>query len=54
MESRILCVSDSHGRAPAPFDMDGVVAILHGGDFYEGRILRYAAGEGRLLMAWRN
>ena len=44
MGTGILCMSDTHGRAPAPFDARDVVAILHGGDFYEGRVLRYATG----------
>src|SRR5206468_9536026 len=40
----IICYSDTHGQTPQSQDDDGVTAILHGGDFYDGRILRYAAG----------
>src|SRR5436309_5905576 len=40
----IICYSDTHGQTPQSQDDDGVTAILHGGDFYDGRILRYATG----------
>jgi len=41
---KIICYSDTHGQAPGSHDHQDAIAILHGGDFYDGRILRYAAG----------
>ena len=41
---KIICCSDTHGKSPDLPVQQGVAAILHGGDFYDGRILRYAAG----------
>jgi Icc-related predicted phosphoesterase len=41
---KIICYSDTHGKSPDLRVQQDIGAILHGGDFYDGRILRYAAG----------
>jgi Icc-related predicted phosphoesterase len=41
MTHRILCYSDTHGNSPGHLDQAGAIALLHGGDFYRGQILRH-------------
>jgi Icc-related predicted phosphoesterase len=41
MTHRILCYSDTHGNPPGHLDPADAVALLHGGDFYRGQILRH-------------
>src|SRR5215217_510440 len=36
MRYRLLCCSDTHGRAPPPMDDTTATAWLHAGDLYDG------------------
>ncbi len=39
---RVICCSDTHGVLPILPDYSGGTALLHGGDFYDGKLLRHA------------
>ncbi|MDB5300407.1 MAG: hypothetical protein JWO87_2070 [Phycisphaerales bacterium] len=51
MTHRILCYSDTHGNPPGHLESAGAVALLHGGDFYRGQILRHVIARDAAIAA---